>query len=243
MTPKRTKISLVLIGQFNPDNFMPEKLAEGKAIAKNEAAKAKLITLVPKQSVQYTLSWVEITATSNRLQFSSLEAPYIRVCDLAIKTLRDLYPESSVIEFGINVDCDFDFISAEARNNFGIKIAPPNPWGAWGSELLKSMSDERVGTELQGGVLNQQMRLPFSSDGVYGWRDVVVGPSLEIPNQLGVLMRSNHHHQVKELNPDSDGFNTALSRDESTDRLLTHLAATFDDSVDQALTIFSEVCE
>jgi len=191
--------------------------------------------------VQFGLGWAELLVTPNRFQISSLEAPHIRICDLVLKALGDLAPNSTVTQFGINVECHYDFGSNEARNVFGRRIAPPEVWGPWGQTLLESMTGKDSGTSLQGGVLNVHMRKPFAEDGLYGWRDVVVGPSLEIPKMTGVLIRTNHHHQLTNTDPDADKSEQPSPEGKSTSFLLTALSNRFEKSIEGALSIFEGV--
>lgn len=237
-----TSVSLVLVGQFDPDNFFPEKLAKGKVIGQKAADSASYIALMPTQTVHFKIGWAEIVVAQNRLQVISLEPPHIRICDFVLKALGELAPSSTISQFGINVDCHYDLGSVDARNNFGRRIAPPEMWGAWGHSLLESMTTgEHKGTYLQGGVVNVQMRQPFSEGGLNGWLNVAVGPSQDIPNHCGILFRSNHHHQVASIDPAADESAKQMSDGEATALLLAALSSGFDKSLDDAFSIFEGV--
>lgn len=237
----KTSISLVLVGQFTPESFLPDKLAEGKVIARRTAESASFIALLPTQTVNFRFDWAELSVFQNRFQIISLEAPHIRICDFVLKALGDLAPNSIVSQFGINVNCHYDLGSVDARNNFGRRLAPPDVWGPWGQKLLVSMTGKDSGTPLQGGVINIQMRLPFAEDGLNGWRDVIVEPSLDIPNNTGVLLRSNQHHQLTSLDPNAEASEDQPSDSKTTLFLLTALSNRFEKSIEDAFSIFEGV--
>ena len=124
MNVTRTSVSIVLVGQFQPDNFLPGKLADGKVIPRKVADAATLVTLLPSQTTHFKIDWAELLVLTNRFQVVSLEAPHIRICDLILKAIGDLAPGSTVSEFGINVDCHYDLGTADARNELGRRLAP-----------------------------------------------------------------------------------------------------------------------
>lgn len=236
-----TSVSIVINGRFKPENFLPEKLAEGKVITQKSAQSAVFIALLPAKTVQFRLDWAELMVLRNRLQITSIEAPHIRICDFVLKAIGDLAPDSSISQFGINVACHYDFESVDARNNFGRRIAPPEQWGAWGRELLASMTGEHRGTVLQGGVVNVQMKQPFVADEITGWRTVSIEPSPEIENNTGVLIQTNHHHQLASLDPEAEELDEKFSDDKATSLLLTALSSRFDKSIEDAFSIFEGV--
>lgn len=242
LSAANTSVSLVLIGQFEPDRFSPQSLADAGVIGKKVAETASWVMLVPEKTLQFRIQWAEFLIMQDRLQIVSLESPYIRICDAAIKAITDLAPGSIVRQFGINVSCDYDMGNVEQRNELGRRVAPPLAWGRWGDRLLESMTGEQKGTSLQGGVINLTMREHFDSPGLISYRDVSIRPSLMIP-QTGVLCHTNHHHQIKL--PDSDSERTEIEKKMSegsvTTLLISTLSEGFEQSVQDALSIFDDV--
>jgi hypothetical protein len=240
MNPVKTSVNLVLIGQFNPDDFTPKKLSAGKVISQKAAEQASYLSLVPTQNIQFSLDWVEVLVVTNRLQIASLEAPHIRICDLALKALSDLSPNSLISQFGINVECHFDIGSSDARNALGVRLAPPLAWGSWGKAISDTINGDLKGTPEQGGVVHLQMRLPFQQNEISGWQDISIAPSKDVPSSFGVLMRSNHHFEYQ----GSDSKEVVLDQrgnTKSTTSLLRALSENFEKSIENAVTIFEEV--
>ncbi len=235
-----TSATIVLLGKFKPDVFLPEVLSSARVISKSEAKVAKFRALLPDAAVHLELSWGELLVTKDRVQVSTTEAPYVRICDFVIKALHDMETESAVSAFGINLESHFNLGSINARDNLGRRIAPPEAWGNWGSEILKSMQSK---SPLRGGMMHLQMRMPFVEDKVAGWMDVFAGPSERIPNNTGVFFRTNHHHQSPKQ--EASGAEKTQSAPTRTNplTLLDSLAERFDASIDRAVNIFNGVLQ
>lgn len=236
---KFESVSVVLLGAFPPDRFMPDALADAKVISRKDAKSAVLKTLIQGNAVQFQLSWGEFLCTDDRFQVTASEAPYVRACDFVLNALNDLPGKSIVRAFGINVESHFDMGSIQARDALGVRVAPIAPWGNWGEEIQKSMTGPN---ELHGGVMALQIRKPFSEGNVVGWLDVTVAPSARVKENQGILIRTNHHHATKprseEVAQPSDLANSAI---EKSHLLLKLLSDRFDESVAKAQSIFADV--
>ena len=237
--PEFTTVTQVLTGVFDPDTFSPAALADQKAISRKDAAIAKFKTLAPGTLIHFELLWGEILVTNDRVQVSTTEAPYVRVCDFAIKALSDRASEPHVKAFGINVESHFDVGSVKARDDIGVKLAPPEAWGTWGRAMRTSLTGA---PEKHGGMFRLQMRMPFAENDVAGWLDVTAGPSERIANSTGVFLRTNHHHMVsrRTVAPDAPKNDKQPALSEGR-LLLAALSERFDGSVANAEKIFHEV--
>lgn len=237
--PEYTTATLVLPGVFNPDSFSPTALAEQKAISRKDATIAKFRTLAPGTVVHFELLWGEIFVTTDRIQVSTTEAPYVRICDFVVKALSDQASEPLVHAFGVNVESHFDLGSVKARDEIGVKLAPPEAWGAWGRGMRATYS---ASPEKHGGVFRLQMRMPFAEDDIAGWLDVTIGPSERIANSTGIFFRTNHHHRISRTALSSDASKNDKRPVMSDSRLLlAELARRFDGSVMNAEKIFHDV--
>ena len=241
MKAESASVSIVLLGKFQPDNFLPEKLVSGKVISRKLAEAASYVALLPGYQAQFKFGWGELLVLQNRFQITTTEAPYIRICDFALKTLGDLAPESTVTAFGINRDSHYNLHSIAARDNLGKRLAPPEAWGAWGAKLRDSMKRKDRDAALHGGVLLVQMRLPFLENGIVGWLDVTVAPSSVIPKNSGVFFRANHHHQVSYSASEGEEESKEPSASDTTSKLLASLFDRFENSIADSESIFQGI--
>ncbi len=234
-----TNATIVLLGSFPPDAFLPDSLADAKVVTQREAKLARLRVLIPGVTVQFGLPWAEMMVSRERFQIGTTDAPYVRASDFAIKALHDLPGDFVVTSFGINVESHFDLGSVQARDAFGRKLAPPQVWGAWGKVIEESMAKE---DRSHGGMMLLQMRKPFAEEKVAGWLDVNVGPSQRISN-TGVFFRTNHHHEHALLEGEEDEQEKARQRSANPLALLDTLAERFDGSIALVENIFRDLLE
>ena len=218
---------------------MPKALAEAKIISKKDASTAEARSLLPGAAIQFGLAWGELLVTQERFQIGTTEAPYIRVCDFAIKALKEIdSPVKKLTALGINVESHFDVGTAKARDAIGRRLAPPGAWGQWGAEIAESMEEPGP---LHGGMVVLQMRQPFREGGVGGHLDIVAGASTKIVDS-GVYFRSNHHHVLLDA-PRKNGGKKGAKAERDQFELLEHLAERFDASVQTAENIFNSVLD
>ncbi|OGA35659.1 MAG: hypothetical protein A3G80_06270 [Betaproteobacteria bacterium RIFCSPLOWO2_12_FULL_62_13b] len=196
MVPEFSNATIVLLGTFDPNAFVPDALAQGKVISKKEAERVKFETLVRGHIVHFRLSWGELLVGPNHFQIGTTGAPYVRICDFATKALNDLPTKSVVTAFGINLECHFNLGSIKSRDALGRKLAPPKAWGGWGETILENMHGNQKENPKHGGMFLLQMRQPFVEKEISGWLDVWAGPSTRIADNMGVFFRTTHHHQL-----------------------------------------------
>ena len=241
MNVHSASVSVVLLGNFRPERFMPDKLADSGLVTKKMASSATFSSLLPGQQVSFKFGWGDLLVTPDRLQILTTEAPYVRTSDFVLKAFADLAPESSISSFGINRESHYNLGSNDARNELGMRLAPPDAWGDWGAKVKQSMQNEDKGSALQGGVTALQVRKPFRNEGIGGWLDITIGPSSIVPNFCGVLFRANHHHQLAKPAEGEEGSEEPVSVKDMTSRLLNVLSTGFDQSILQSEAIFQGV--
>ncbi len=223
-------VSVVLVGPFRPAAFSPEFLREKKLLNKDEASNVIYSILIPGTVIRYSFGWGELHVGDGRLQILSREAPFIRVCDFAIRALDDVAHDVAITAFGINREGHYNVGSAEARNKIGVRMAPPEAWGAWGKKILQTMNDDRAGGDSQGGLMNMQMRFPFKDAKAKGYLDIYGAPSSLIPHMAGIFLRANHHHEAA----DGDPTHPAVAKT----RLIDVMAERFDTAINEIEDIF-----
>ncbi len=228
-----------MLGAFNPDSFQPGALAEAKVVSRKDEKVATFRALIPGAAVHFQLFWGEVLVMTDRMQVTTTEAPYVRICDFVVKALSDLPTEPRVHAFGINLESHFDLGSVRARDAIGVKLAPTDGWGAWGREISTSMDGP---PELHGGMFRLQMRKPFTEGSISGWLAITVGPSARVANNTGVFFLTNHHHQFSGKPPDSgEPEDSKLASAPDGRLLLNALAERFDSAISTAEKIFRDV--
>lgn len=240
MKLEHTGVSIVVLGTFRPDSFRPKALVDAKIISPKDAALSEILTLVTGQIVNFKLPWATVLVDSTRFQLATIEAPYIRICDLAVKALSDLDTKFSVSAIGINYEAHVNLGSYQARDAIGTRLAPPNVWGQWGESILKSL-EHAPPNRLHGGVMGMTMRLPFVSELAGGWRDITVSPSGKIKGDTGIQIRTNHHFILLEAFLDETQSPENPTKEDSNGILLKVLAEQFDQSIKEAETVFNQV--
>jgi len=234
-----SKTEVVLVGRFAPDELHPKKLLEAKVLTEAEVQRATINALLPGQIVDFALDWVTVQVVAQRTAFVSSQAPYVRIADLALKTVREIMRAPAITMLGINREFNFTFTSTEARDTFGSRLAPPEAWGAWGKSVRNEFSNQ-LNSGKHGGLIAIQMRQAAPDDREAGWIDVTVGSSSNAASPLGVVVRVNDHYQTSEsADPQS------LSKDgheaSRTSRLLDALFNSFDESVHRSDAIAHEL--
>ena len=77
MEPEFCNASVVLLGKFELEGFLPEAMAQAKIISQKEAKAAQFLTLLPGAVVKYRLTWADITIEPGRLLFATDRPPYV----------------------------------------------------------------------------------------------------------------------------------------------------------------------
>lgn len=232
MADNLTNATIVLLGKFNPDDFRIERLSKERVISDSDTANGSYVALAGGSVTHFKIPWAEVLVTEDRIQVTTSEVPYVRICDFVEKAMREVARVPEVKAFGINYECHIDLGTMQARDALGTKLAPPQAWGKWGGQIGESMNGE---PELHGGMMLLRMRKPFRSDGVSGWLDIAVAPSSRIPGNRGVAFRTNHHHALN-----GDEGDAKANQADGGRILLGVLAKTFDSSIENAEAIIQE---
>lgn len=232
--------SVVLVGRFNPSDFLPQKLADAGVLGKDEAAAALLQALIPSQVVEYTLPWGKIQAFADRLIFEANHIPYVRIADLATKALREVASNYFVNQLGINWSAHYRVANVKTRDEIGTRLAPPHAWGTWGEAILQSF-DAPASEGVHGGMVSLVMRRIKPDNREAGWIDARVEPSSKILAGEGVFFLINDHYQLKpeSYKIDVTVGNSALLK--PTENLLETLEQNFDISIERSENIIREV--
>ena len=189
--PEMDAISVVVVGNFNPAIFTPAWFALHELLPEGAATSAELEVAHP-EITQFRSDWLNLEVRTDRFVAQTTQAPYIRVCDLAVRVFKEHLPHTPIRAFGINREVHFCVHAAAERNQIGRALAPVKPWGTWGQQLGASGE--------QGGMTSLTMTQVAikgrpSDDRI----NVKVEPSKRVGDgTMGVYMQVNDHHTTGE---------------------------------------------
>ena len=220
--PEISSVSVVLLGKFNPAIFTPAWFALHGLLPESAAATAKL-EVAHQQVTIFSTDWFRLEVTDKFFLVETLQAPYIRLCDLVVRVFKEHLYHTPLNAFGINRHVQFQAPSLTARDRIGRTLAPVKPWGAWGHDLG---SDGE-----HGGMTSLTMSQVDPEGRPKGGRiNVTVEPSKRIgQGKSGVYVRVNDHYAIDDAGPGAgeclmklleDNFDTSLGR---SDGIVDHI--------------------
>ena len=86
--PDISGASVVLLGKFNPSIFTPAWFALHSLLPKGAAEDATL-QVAHQQVTAFSTDWLRLEVTANRFLVETLQAPYIRLCDLVACVFKE----------------------------------------------------------------------------------------------------------------------------------------------------------
>lgn len=185
--PEISAAELVIVGDFNPIIFRPDWFAINDLISPEDAKKAD-IELVHKEITIFSLGWVKLHVDQNRLVVKTDEPPFVRICDLTIRTFKELLSHTPLRMIGINRRIHFK-VDEETRNRIGLKLAPLEPWGEWTKDL-KLKKDAQ-----HGGMRSLVMEQNVLDDRKKGCIRAKIEPSVKV--ECGIFIEINDHYEVE----------------------------------------------
>ncbi len=223
--PEQQSASIVLIGSFTPTIFSPAWLAKIGVIT-DKAAAAAAVNLIHPELTQFAIDRFTFEALINRLTITTTKEPFLQILDDVLAIFTTHLPHTPLSKLGINYDIQFKLDSAEQRVALGRKLAPLEPWGAFGKSLEREKMDE------VGGMVSLSMHQGFLPDRTRGWRRVLIEPwqnAVMQNHQTGVHMNVNDHYEIAENDVDGAG------------PLIEILKDRFETSISQSKAIISEM--
>lgn len=220
--PEISSVNVVLLGDFNPAIFTPAWFALHGLLPEGVAESADS-QVVHQQVTEFTTDWLRLQVTVDRFSIETLQAPYVRLCDLVVRTFKEYLHHTPIGAFGINRQVHFRVKSSAERDRIGRTLAPVEPWGAWGQDL--GLDGEYGGmTSLTMSQLNLEGR-PTG-----GQINVTVEPSNRIgKGRTGVYVRVNDHYAIDDAN-----LRTA-------ERLMELFETSFDTSLERSNRIIDHI--
>lgn len=177
-------LSVVILGDFNPVIIQPFWLSNKKLIREQEAQTAK-VEIIHSDIVRYSLDWINIEITKDKLSFSSKQEPFFEpLKDLIISTFSILN-ETPMKAIGINHLKHFAIPDKKRHYKFGDALAPL-------SNFKDSLNDPRL---LNLEIIEQNRR-----DGLKGVVRTRIYPSdLNLKVPYGVAIDVNDHYDITDV--------------------------------------------
>lgn len=190
--PEIAGVSLVMLGHFNPAIFTPAWFGWNGLLSERtvETADTKI---VHPQIAMFEADWLNLRVQPESFKIDTIQAPYIRLQDLAVRIFREYLPHIPLKAMGINREVHFSVQSFEERDRLGRLLAPVGPWGDWGKKL--EPDGEHGGmTSLTMTQINPERR-PLG-----GQINVTVEPSKRLgQDRPGVYARVNDHYTIENV--------------------------------------------
>ena len=225
--PEISGADIIVFGTLNPAIFTPAWFVLCNLLPKGTEERSDL-TVAHPQVTTFAADWLRLEVTDEYLGARTEEAPYIRLCDLVVRTFREFLNHTPLRAFGINRDVHFPVPSRADRDRIGRLLAPVEPWGVCGRDL--ELDAERGGMT---SLTMSQFRPAGRPTG--GRINVKVEPSVRIPDERGVYVRINDHYTL------GDAESTAAADGTRTERLMDMLQKNFDESLKRANMIIDHL--
>ena len=220
--PEISGVDIVLVGNFNPAIFTPAWFALHELLPRRVAEGAEL-EVAHRELTVFKIEWCQLHVTLERFQLQTTSAPYIRLCDLALRVFREHLHHTPIRALGINRSVHFRVGDLGERDRIGRRLAPVKPWGQWCETL--GLGEEQGGmTSLKMSALNREAT-PLG-----GEVNVTVEPSKRIDDiRVGVYVGVNDHYSMEPAGA------------ETNEALLALLERNFEASLEQSEGIIDQV--
>ena len=209
--PEISGVSIVLLGDLNPKIFTPDWFARYDLLSGEEANAAE-VEIIHQQVTKFRAGWLSLSVETNRFVAETTDHS-IQLRDLVVRTFQEYLSHTPIGMLGINREMHFSVGSTEERDRIGFKLAPPDVWGDWASDIVAAEGN------IHGGMRSLEIRQTLVKDRPRGYVQATVQPSAKIKNQTGIYVRVNDHYEI-------DDPGKALGCEE----IIGFLAAKFDDS-------------
>ena len=220
--PEIDAVSVVLIGDFNPTIFTPAWFALYGFLPKAVVSGADL-KVAHKDVTEFEADWLRFHVDAQRCSFQTVQAPHVRVCDLAVRVFGEQLTHTPIKALGINREIHFQVRDMRERDLIGRRLAPVEPWGPWKNALGLDGA--------HGGMTSLTMSQVSPEGRESGGRvNVTVEPSVRIgQGRSGVYVRVNDHYVTSESGSATAGKAVDL------------LAGCFDDSLRRSVEIIDHL--
>ena len=223
IVPEISGTTVVFVGSFNPVIFTPAWF-ELHGLLPSGTAENAALELAHPQATQFNAEWLHLNVGIERLMAETTQSPDVRVRDLMVRTFKEHLNHTPLKALGINRNVHFDVKTTDNRDRIGRKLAPIEPWGAWGDVI--------GGGGMHGGGLTSITMSQNDPEGrpKGGRISVRVEPSMKIGDgRTGVFVNVNDHYECD------------ASQQDSADAVIQLLEENFDASVQRSNGLIDQV--
>lgn len=228
--------SVVLLGSFAPDGFRLDHLTRHGLLSQDDLQSSQYLELLPGQVVTLRLgSWGRLQVVGDRMSVDSFQPPFVRGCDLALRCLREVAPDSKVRVLGINAEATYKLLDPVERDVLGQRLVPPQAWGNWGRMLTEKMRTLGPLDSGHPGMVTATFREPLPHGRKHGYFDIRIEAvqSAGPPPELGVRFQANDHYDPAKVEGQSEAVRTAL--------MLDAVEQDFESSIARSLEVFEDI--
>lgn len=181
--------SVVVLGEFNPRNFVPERLKVFDVLTDKECDEAEFS--FNHDSLQINFSWVEVFVTPGRLMVQMDNEGYNHLFYDLVVSLVSLFETTLMSAIGLN--CHFYCFLKDKRNwdKLGDSLLPKDVW-------RKALDD----TECHIGTLSTKVTVDgFFETPVKGGLNIELRPLLKNEKHhrpYSFMVTFNGHYEIKE---------------------------------------------
>lgn len=190
--PEQSSVSIVLVGSLNPAIFHPSWFLANGLLSAEEAESAQVELVHREMTIFRAGDWLKLQVEPNRFIVQTEVPPFIRLCDLVVRTFREFLHHTPIRMMGVNRSVHFSVGDEETRNRIGKLLAPQDPWGEWGPCLEGSSVEKR------GGMRSLTMEQKDLDDREGGYIRAKIEPSNVIRNASGIFMEINDHYETRD---------------------------------------------
>jgi hypothetical protein len=197
-TPKKEiqELSIVLVGSFNPQIFLPLWFSNNNLIRREEAENAK-IEIITNQASIFDTDWFRLVVLLDKYMLTTTKNSYFEEIKDLFKGTFQLLSHTPVKKMGINWKYHYRAHSKEEWNTFGDTLAPKDVW----NKIFDKPGLRRIDIE------------NTKNDNFPGIIRVQVEPSRKISG-TGIYIYINDHYDIDEIE-ETENLSIIISEFES----------------------------
>ena len=139
--PRFSIAAVMLLGTFNPEELTPQWFAKHNLLPRSMTGSANVSKVDAEDGTTgFVSDWLMFTAHPEHILAGTPQAPYVRICDLVVRTFQEhLISSASISGFVIHRE---SLYSTESDNAFDRIVGNVVPFGEWTSSAASEHTNE-----------------------------------------------------------------------------------------------------